>query len=45
MAGAIWRNMGLATVAAFSMLVTGSTYSIFGFMFMRFMLYAHIKFL
>jgi hypothetical protein len=45
MAAAIWRNMGLAAVAAFSTLVAGSMYSFFGFMFMRFMFYARIKFL
>jgi hypothetical protein len=30
------RDMGRASVAAFSALVAGSTYSIFGFMFMFF---------
>jgi hypothetical protein len=45
MTAAIWRNMGLAMVAAFSTLVAGSAYSIFGFMFMCFMFHAHIKFL
>ncbi len=36
------RDMGRASVAAF---VAGSTYSIFGFMFLFFMFYANIKIL